>query len=91
VFRAIEEVLASFDGRPHWGKVHTKTAETLRPLYPDWDRFQAVRARLDPDGRFRSAYLDRVLGPVREVVGAIGEGGAAALEGRRLTQFPWGR
>jgi L-gulonolactone oxidase len=62
VFRAIEEVLASFDGRPHWGKVHTMTAETLRPLYSDWDRFQAVRARLDPDGRFRNAYLDRVLG-----------------------------
>jgi L-gulonolactone oxidase len=62
VFRAIESVLVTFDGRPHWGKVHWMTAETLRPRYPDWDRFQAVRARLDPAGRFRNAYLDRVLG-----------------------------
>ena len=25
---------------------------------------RAVRSRIDPDGRFRNAYLDRVLGPV---------------------------
>jgi L-gulono-1,4-lactone dehydrogenase len=53
-----------FDGRPHWGKRHFQTAETLRPRYPDWDAFQAVRARLDPDGRFSNPYTDRVLGRV---------------------------
>ena len=51
-----------YDGRPHWGKLHHQTAATLAPRYPEWDAFQAVRARLDPDGRFRNAYLDRVLG-----------------------------
>ena len=35
-------------GRPHWGKRHFQTAATLRSRYPDWDRFQAVRERLDP-------------------------------------------
>ena len=52
-------------GRPHWGKRHFQTAATLRARYPDWDRFQAVRARLDPSGRFANAWTDRVLGPVR--------------------------
>jgi L-gulonolactone oxidase len=63
-FRAVEELMDGLDGRPHWGKRHFQTAETLRPRYPDWDRFAAVRARLDPDGRFANAYTDRVLGRV---------------------------
>ena len=51
-------------GRPHWGKRHFQTAATLRPRYPEWERFQAVRARLDPEGRFANDWTDRVLGPV---------------------------
>ncbi|HEX4563374.1 MAG TPA: D-arabinono-1,4-lactone oxidase [Solirubrobacteraceae bacterium] len=62
-FRAVEEIMDGLDGRPHWGKRHFQTAATLRGRYPDWDRFQAVRARLDPEGRFANAFTDRVLGP----------------------------
>ncbi len=47
-FHAVEEVMDELGGRPHWGKRHFQTAATLRPRYPDWDRYQAVRARLDP-------------------------------------------
>jgi len=67
-FRAVEEIMDELDGRPHWGKRHFQTAATLRPRYPDWDRFQAVRAQLDPEGRFANAWTDRVLGPVRPSV-----------------------
>jgi FAD-linked oxidoreductase len=63
-FRAVEQIMDDLGGRPHWGKRHYQTAATLRPRYPDWDRFQAVRARLDPAGRFANAWTDRVLGPV---------------------------
>jgi L-gulonolactone oxidase len=63
-FRAVEEIMDGLEGRPHWGKRHFQTAETLRGRYPDWHRFQAVRARLDPEGRFANAWTDRVLGPV---------------------------
>ena len=63
-FRGVEAIMDDIGGRPHWGKMHYQTAETLAPRYPEWARFQAVRARLDPDGRFRNPYLDRVLGPV---------------------------
>ena len=63
-FRAVEAIMDELDGRPHWGKRHFQTAATLRPRYPDWDRFQAVRARLDPDGLFANDWTDRVLGPV---------------------------
>jgi L-gulono-1,4-lactone dehydrogenase len=69
-FRGVEEIMDGLGGRPHWGKRHFQTAATLRPRYPDWDRFQAVRARLDPDGRFANTYTDRVLGPVGAAVTA---------------------
>lgn len=63
-FRGFEAIVDEVGGRPHWGKLHYQTAATLRPRYEHWDDFIAVRNRLDPDGRFANAYLDRVLGPV---------------------------
>jgi L-gulono-1,4-lactone dehydrogenase len=63
-FRAVAAVMDELGGRPHWGKRHFQTAAGLRPRYPEWDRFQAVRARLDPGGRFANEWTDRVLGPV---------------------------
>ncbi|WP_019930504.1 D-arabinono-1,4-lactone oxidase [Nocardia sp. BMG111209] len=61
-FRACEAVFDRYQGRPHWGKRHFQTAETLRDRYPEWDRFQQVRRRLDPEGRFANPYVTRVLG-----------------------------
>jgi L-gulonolactone oxidase len=63
-FRSVEAIMDSLGGRPHWGKMHYQTAATLKPRYADWDRFQSVRRRLDPEGRFANAYTDRVLGLV---------------------------
>lgn len=64
-FRAVEAIMDELDGRPHWGKRHFQTAQTLKPRYPDWERFQSARSRLDPGGVFSNAWTDRVLGPVR--------------------------
>ena len=64
-FRGVEEIMSDYEGRPHWGKRHFQSAETLASLYPAWDSFQAARARLDPEGRLANAYTERVLGPVR--------------------------
>jgi FAD-linked oxidoreductase len=61
-FRAVEAIADEHGGRPHWGKRHFQTAATLAPRYPAWERFAAVRARLDPDGVFTNAYTDRALG-----------------------------
>lgn len=61
-FRGVEAVMDGLDGRPHWGKLHFQDAASLAPCYPQWDQFQAVRRKLDPEGRFANAYLDRVLG-----------------------------
>jgi len=62
-FEAVEDIMDDYGGRPHWGKLHFQTSETLAPRYAEWERFQAVRRRLDPEGRFTNAYLERALGP----------------------------
>jgi FAD-linked oxidoreductase len=61
-FEAVEEIMLRFDGRPHWGKMHTLGADILRARYPRFDDFVALRERLDPERLFRNAYLERVLG-----------------------------
>src|SRR5205807_948321 len=57
----IEERLAPFQPRPHWGKLFTMTAAQLQPLYPRWADFQALFRRYDPQGKFRNTYLDTYL------------------------------
>jgi FAD-linked oxidoreductase len=62
-FAAAEAIFSELAGRPHWGKRHAQTAETLAPRYPGWDAFQRVRDRFDPDRVFTSPAIARVLGP----------------------------
>src|SRR5690606_16224438 len=61
-FAGVEEVLRAYDGRPHWGKLHSRTAADLAPAYPRWEEFAAVREQVDPDRVFTNGYLRRVLG-----------------------------
>jgi L-gulonolactone oxidase len=62
-FSAVEQVMRDHGGRPHWGKLHGRTAADLAPAYPRWADFVAVRDRVDPDRVFANRYLERVLGP----------------------------
>lgn len=61
-FDGCEAIFRNHHGRPHWGKMHSRTTRELRDLYPMWDRFHAVRRQLDPGGVFMSDYLRRVFG-----------------------------
>jgi L-gulonolactone oxidase len=61
-FEAVESIMYDYDGRPHWGKRHIQTAETLAPRYPKWAEFQAARDTLDPGRVFTNEYAERVLG-----------------------------
>lgn len=62
LFAVVEPILQQHGGRPHWGKLHTMNARQLAPLYPDWDRFQDFRKRLDPHGRFLNPHLRALFG-----------------------------
>ncbi len=61
-FTAAERIFTAHEGRPHWGKVHTRDAEYLARAYPRFGEFTQLRDRLDPDRRFQNDYLRRVLG-----------------------------
>lgn len=61
-FAAMEPLLRAAGGRPHWGKMHSLTAPDLEALYPDLERFRALRAQLDPDGRFLTPQMRQVIG-----------------------------
>jgi xylitol oxidase len=58
----IEERLAPFDARPHWGKLFEISPERIRALYARWPDFRNLVREYDPQGKFRNAFLERDLG-----------------------------
>ncbi|NQW59954.1 FAD-binding protein [bacterium] len=61
-FASVAEIMAKYEGRPHWGKMHFLSNEQLSRLYPRWAEFLAVRDKLDPQRTFHNDYLDQVFG-----------------------------
>jgi alditol oxidase len=59
---AVEESLASLDARPHWGKVFTMDPATIRSRYDRFADFAELVKSYDPDGKFRNAWLNDLLG-----------------------------
>ncbi|GHE91286.1 D-arabinono-1,4-lactone oxidase [Thalassotalea profundi] len=60
-FAAIEPIFLKYDGRPHWGKIHTLSAKQLRAKYPMYDEFLRVREAMDPKKIFTNAHINQVL------------------------------
>lgn len=58
----IGPIFRKYQGRPHWGKLHDLGPAQLAALYPHWNDFLALRARLDPDGRMLNPYLRQLFG-----------------------------
>ena len=58
----VEQRLAPFGPRPHWGKIFTTPAEDLRSRYDRLPDFLDLMNRYDPAGKFRNAYTARYLG-----------------------------
>src|SRR5450755_54564 len=61
-FADVEAVMTSAGGRPHWGKMHTRTADYLACAYPRFGDFVALRDAVDPERRFGNPYLAQVIG-----------------------------
>jgi xylitol oxidase len=61
VLAAIEERLAPFEARPHWGKLFTIEPAAVCRLYPRLPDFRQLRHRYDPAGKFRNEFVDRYL------------------------------
>jgi FAD-linked oxidoreductase len=57
LFTACEAIFREYEGRPHWGKRHTRAAEEVESLYPQYGAFRALRRKLDPQGKFLNPHL----------------------------------
>jgi alditol oxidase len=55
----LEESLAPFQPRPHWGKLFALSPEQVQAVYPRMSDFRALAQDMDPEGKFRNAYVDR--------------------------------
>ncbi|HEX6800292.1 MAG TPA: D-arabinono-1,4-lactone oxidase [Ktedonobacterales bacterium] len=77
-FDAIEAIFQRYEGRPHWGKMHTLGPTTLAARYPRWDDFRRVRAELDPRGVFLNDYLSGLFAADAPVPSAEASGSASA-------------
>jgi xylitol oxidase len=62
VVAELEQRLAPFGPRPHWGKVFSMPPAAVQPLYPRLTDVVALRRKLDPDGVFGNAMVDEYLG-----------------------------
>jgi hypothetical protein len=61
ILQELETQMYEYGGRPHWGLMNFVSGagglvEAMYPLLPRW---QAVRAELDPNGRFANAFTER--------------------------------
>jgi alditol oxidase len=66
VVTAVEERLAEFQARPHWGKLFATSPTVLRGLYERLPDFQRLMHTYDPAGKFRNEFIDRyIAGPIR--------------------------
>ncbi|MEV0522876.1 D-arabinono-1,4-lactone oxidase [Streptomyces sp. NPDC050439] len=64
VVARVEEHMARWEARPHWGKVFAADPAELGARYPHAADFAALADRLDPAGKFRNAFVRRFLRPL---------------------------
>lgn len=62
LFNAVEPIMQRYDGRPHWGKLHTMDAAGLASVHPGLETFRTLRRQLDPQGKLLNPHLRHILG-----------------------------
>jgi L-gulonolactone oxidase len=58
----VERLMLKHGGRPHVGKLISLDPADMRAIYPNWNRFNALRKQMDPDGTFWSRSLSEAFG-----------------------------
>jgi alditol oxidase len=59
ILPGLEQALAPYHPRPHWGKMFTMAPEQIRVHYPRLADFRALLQAHDPRGKFRNAFVER--------------------------------
>ena len=59
----VQMTLQKYNGRPHWGKNSSPIFVGIGPdQYERWDDFMALKAELDPAGRFENKIWRQLMG-----------------------------
>ncbi|WP_241986591.1 D-arabinono-1,4-lactone oxidase [Cryobacterium psychrophilum] len=58
----IEEALAPFAPRQHWGRLFHYGADVIGQRFPRLTDFKDVRRHYDQEGKFWNSFLERTLG-----------------------------
>jgi xylitol oxidase len=53
----IEQALAPFGAKPHWGKLFTIDPKTLQSRYPRIEDFRALRKEMDPEEKLINEFI----------------------------------
>jgi xylitol oxidase len=53
----IEQALAPFGPKPHWGKLFTIDPKTLQSRYPRIEEFRALRKEMDPEEKLINEFI----------------------------------
>jgi FAD-linked oxidoreductase len=61
-FDALEPIFKSYQGRPHWGKMHNFTKEDVVRSYPKFIDFLNFQKQQDPDKLFVNPYVQQLFG-----------------------------
>lgn len=54
---ATDALLRQFAARPHWGKLHFTTPQSLAAQFPRYEDFKTLRRQFDPKGIFLNPHL----------------------------------
>jgi FAD-linked oxidoreductase len=60
LFDMCEGIFRGVEGRPHWGKRHTRTRPEFAKLYPRFEDFRQLRQKLDPGMKFLNSHLKSI-------------------------------
>ncbi len=63
VLPELEQALAPFEPRPHWAKLSSMPAATVRSRFPKLRDFAILARQIDPAGKFGNRRLQELLGP----------------------------
>ncbi len=63
-FGEVEKIFLKYEGRPHWGKMHTLSYEQLQDIYPEFHSFLQARKSLDELGMFFNPYAEKLFIPL---------------------------
>ncbi len=59
-FKAVNQLVERYHGRPHWGKQLYSDPAYYQQYFPCWKSFWTLCQLLDPQGLFRNAWSDRI-------------------------------